>query len=124
MKIEATINSPYFFIDDKAGIIYLEGKSVMEDPYNFYNSIITELKSFIEKNEQDIIFKVQLDYFNTKSSLMIMQMFNILKEGYKKGYNMKIDWYYEEDDEDMYESGIDYKSIIKYPFNLILINKD
>ncbi|MBO7596417.1 MAG: SiaC family regulatory phosphoprotein [Bacteroidales bacterium] len=33
-----------------------------------------------------------------------------------------INWYYEEDDEDMLEAGEDYQSILKLPFKMVEIS--
>ncbi len=38
---------------------------------------------------------------------------------HKKGGTVEISWYYEEDDEDMFEAGEDYQSIINIPFKMI-----
>ncbi len=35
------------------------------------------------------------------------------------GNEIVINWYYEEDDEDMLEAGEDYQSIINVPFKMI-----
>ena len=37
----------------------------------------------------------------------------------KSGNEVAINWYYEEDDEDMLEAGEDYDAIIDLPFKLI-----
>jgi hypothetical protein len=34
---------------------------------------------------------------------------------------VEVNWYYEEDDEDMLEAGEDYESIIRVPFKMIEI---
>ena len=39
----------------------------------------------------------------------------------KKGNPVEINWYYEEDDEDMFEAGEDYQSIINLNFKMIEI---
>jgi hypothetical protein len=64
---------------------------------------------------------VQLEYFNTSSSKCILDVFKKL-EAINKGENdVLINWYYEEDDEDMLEAGEDYESIIRVPFKMIEI---
>jgi hypothetical protein len=48
-------------------------------------------------------------------------VFKKLEAIYKNKNDVKINWYYEEDDEDMLEAGEDYESIIRVPFNMIEI---
>ena len=40
-----------------------------------------------------------------------------------KGAEVLVNWYYEEDDEDMEEAGEDYQAIIKLPFNMIEVEE-
>ena len=37
--------------------------------------------------------------------------------------NIQINWFYEEDDEDMLEAGEDYESIIKVPFKMMPLSE-
>jgi len=62
---------------------------------------------------------VQLEYFNTSSSKCILDVFKKLEAIHKSGNEVIINWYYEEDDEDMLEAGEDYESIIRIPFKMI-----
>ena len=64
---------------------------------------------------------VQLEYFNTSSSKCILDVFKKLESIQKGKQEVIINWYYEEDDEDMLEAGEDYESIIRVPFKMIEI---
>ena len=61
---------------------------------------------------------VQLEYFNTSSSKCILDVFKKLEAIHKSKHEVIINWYYEEDDEDMLEAGEDYESIIRVPFEM------
>ncbi len=62
-----------------------------------------------------------MEYFNTSSSKCILDVFKKLENVFKKNNEegVTINWYYEEDDEDMLEAGEDYQSILKIPFKMI-----
>jgi hypothetical protein len=60
---------------------------------------------------------IKLEYFNTSSSKCILDVFKKLET--VKGTDMTINWFYEEDDEDMLEAGEDYQAIISIPFKMI-----
>ena len=51
----------------------------------------------------------------------ILDVFKKLEVLKKNSADVVINWYYEEDDEDMLEAGEDYESIIKVPFKMIQI---
>ena len=48
-------------------------------------------------------------------------MFKKLETIHKAKNEVEVNWYYEEDDEDMLEAGEDYESIIRVPFKMIEI---
>ena len=52
-----------------------------------------------------------------------MSKFKKLELIHKKGNPVEVNWYYEEDDEDMFEAGEDYQSIIRVPFKMIEIEE-
>ncbi|NLN30763.1 MAG: DUF1987 domain-containing protein, partial [Bacteroidales bacterium] len=71
----------------------------------------------LPKTEVDI----RLEYFNTSSSKCILDVFKKLEAIHKAKNEVIVNWYYEEDDEDMLEAGEDYESIIRVPFKMIEI---
>ena len=66
---------------------------------------------------------MQLEYFNTSSSKCILDVFKKLENLHNKSVaEVIINWYYEEDDEDMLEAGEDYQSILKLPFKMVEVS--
>jgi hypothetical protein len=53
-----------------------------------------------------------------------LDLFKKLESIHKGGKEVVINWYYEEDDEDMLEAGEDYQAIIKVPFKMIEIEEE
>ena len=43
----------------------------------------------------------------------------LLKEIMKAGNTLVINWFYQEDDEDMYEAGLGFSKMLRYPFNFV-----
>ena len=65
------------------------------------------------------IANFKFEYFNTSSSKCLFDIFrklNIVKES---GFDLSINWYYEEDDEDMLEAGEDYADLLGIEFNYV-----
>ena len=63
------------------------------------------------------------EYFNTSSSRSIIDIFRNLKKMNAEGLEVEINWFYEEEDEDMLESGEDYSELVSMPVNLIEIEE-
>jgi len=121
MNIEGTPKTPTITLNPESGIIEIKGRSIPENSIEFYKPIVDWLEDYAKAPKEKTVVNIQLEYFNTSSSKCILDVFKKL-ENLKKGKNdIVVNWYYEEDDEDMLEAGEDYESIIKVPFKMIEI---
>ncbi|MCW3786476.1 DUF1987 domain-containing protein [Plebeiibacterium sediminum] len=116
---EGTPKTPYVRLDGEKGIIEIKGRSIPENSIEFYKPLIDWLEEYSSDVNNDTAVNVQLEYFNTSSSKCILDIFKKLESIFKKGQKVEVNWYYEEDDEDMFEAGEDYQSIINIPFKMI-----
>ncbi|TCO05953.1 DUF1987 domain-containing protein [Natronoflexus pectinivorans] len=116
---EGSPKTPYVRLDGEKGLIEIKGRSIPENSVEFYKPLIDWLDSYGNQPFDSTSVNVQLEYFNTSSSKCILDIFKKLELIYKKGSKVHINWYYEEDDEDMFEAGEDYQSIINIPFTMI-----
>ncbi len=116
---EGTPKTPYVRLDGEKGIIEIKGRSIPENSIEFYKPLIDWLEEYGSSVDSETAVNVQLEYFNTSSSKCILDIFKKLEGIYKKGQPVEVNWYYEEDDEDMFEAGEDYQSIINIPFKMI-----
>ncbi|MDG5800107.1 DUF1987 domain-containing protein [Marinilabiliaceae bacterium ANBcel2] len=115
---EGSPKTPYVMLDGEKGLIEIKGRSIPENSVEFYKPLIDWLDTYGEDPKDTTTVNVQLEYFNTSSSKCILDIFKKLELIYKKGTKVQINWYYEEDDEDMFEAGEDYQSIINIPFSM------
>ncbi|HHU00915.1 MAG: DUF1987 domain-containing protein [Bacteroidota bacterium] len=116
---EGTPKTPYVKLDGEKGLIEIKGRSIPENSVEFYKPLIDWLDKYGNVPLEVTNVNIQLEYFNTSSSKCILDIFKKLELIYKKGSKVQINWYYEEDDEDMFEAGEDYQSIINIPFSMI-----
>ncbi len=116
---EGTPKTPYVKLDGEKGLVEIKGRSIPENSVEFYKPLIDWLDKYGNVPLEVTIVNIQLEYFNTSSSKCILDIFKKLELIYKKGSKVQINWYYEEDDEDMFEAGEDYQSIINIPFSMI-----
>jgi len=101
-----------------SGDFLIEGMSICEDYMIFYNPVFTWLEELKNNLPETITLKIKLDFFNTGSSIAFLTIFNILENIQKLGSKVKIVWYYNSNDEDCLQAGLDYESIINIPFSL------
>ena len=119
ISIEETKKTPGITLNKDAKIFELKGRSMPEDATEFYEPVILWLREYAENPHKDgLNLMVKLDYFNTTSSKMILEIFKII-EGLD---NHKILWHYFEDDEDMQDAGEDFQYIIGSVIELVKLN--
>jgi hypothetical protein len=108
-------------MNPETGLVEIKGRSIPENSIEFYKPVVDWLEEYASVPASKTIVNVQLEYFNTSSSKCILDVFKKLEVLKKNQNDVVINWYYEEDDEDMLEAGEDYESIIKVPFKMIQI---
>lgn len=121
IKIEGTPKTPTVEFDAATGKIEIKGRSIPENSIEFYKPLVDWLDQYAENPGSKTEVNIQLEYFNTSSSKCILDVFKKLEAVHKANKEVVINWYYEEDDEDMLEAGEDYQSILKIPFKMIEI---
>ena len=119
ISIEGTSKTPTVLFDSDQGVLELKGRSIPENSIEFYKPIVESLDEYASGPQALTQVNIQLEYFNTSSSKCILDLFKKLEGIHKGGKEVVINWYYEEDDEDMLEAGEDYQAIIKVPFKMI-----
>jgi hypothetical protein len=118
-SIEGTPKTPTVNLDPNSGKVEIKGRSIPENSIEFYKPIVDWLDSYAASPKSLTEVNIQLEYFNTSSSKCILDVFKKLEGIHKAGNDVVINWFYEEDDEDMLEAGEDYQSIIKIPFKMV-----
>lgn len=119
--IEKTVKTPYVNFDAQGGILKVIGRSIPENPEEFYSILFDWVNDYFKDPQNETLVNIQLEYINSGSSKFILDFFQLFQEYKAKGHNCKISWYYEEDDEAVLELGKHYQTIINVPFKLIEI---
>lgn len=117
--IESSSKTPKVVFDAEKGELLLEGRSIPENSLEFYIPLMEWLDAYSQEVNTDTIVHMKLEYFNTSSSKCILDFFRKLETISKRGNKISINWYYEEDDEDMMEAGEDYDAIVGLPFAIV-----
>ena len=130
IRIKETSSSPSVVFDFDNNIFEINGCSRPEDVVAFYgqlvdwladikNNITDELKEKTAKNP--MIFKLRFDYFNSSSAKYILDLVILIDAIFKNGLNVRIEWQYKKEDEDMLETGQEFTDLIKCPIDFIAI---
>jgi hypothetical protein len=101
------------------GRIFIIGRSIPENPGEFYRPIYDWINSYARVNGHKTTIELGFEYINTSSTKWV---YNIIKQiaGMKNlDKNVKIIWYYDRGDEDMCELGFILRSLVECPFYVV-----
>ena len=120
--LEATPKTPKLYFSKETGEFEISGRSIPENSIEFYKPIINWLDNYVEEPNHRTLLVIKLEYFNTSSSKCLVEILRRL-ESLDDQSIVRVKWCYEEEDEDMQESGEDFKEIIKVPIEMVLIRE-
>lgn len=119
IKIESQEDTPKIVFDPENNIFEISGRSLPEDASLFYEPIIEWLKEYAENPNENTDLHIKMNYFNTASSKLLLDILMIMEDMVEAGSSCNIKWFYDEEDEDMEEAGEEYSELIDVPFELV-----
>lgn len=122
INLEAKSDTPKIIFDPENDIFEISGRSLPEDATVFYDPIIEWLKNYARNPLSKTIIQFKLNYFNTASSKMLLDILLIFEDMKEDGKDVLVKWFYPIDDEDMQEAGEEYDEIVEVPFEHIEYN--
>lgn len=119
--IEETKYTPSIKLDFKKGLLELMGKSYPENTFEFYKPMMDWVEKYFDGNEQKkTVVNMEIIYFNSSSSKLFFDFFDLLEEAHNNGKDIEINWIYDEENESALEAGEDFKEdFVTLNFNLI-----
>jgi len=116
LQIEKTSNTPKVIFDPQSGVMRMEGRSIPENPGEFYKPLVLWLAEYFKSPQKKTTFEFKYEYINSGSSKSLLEMFRMIKEQHTAGNECIVKWYYEEDDESVQELGEHFQYTLKIPF--------
>jgi hypothetical protein len=116
--LENTHNTPAIRFILEEGRLQISGMSIPENATEFYAPVIKTLEHYLSSPFSPLQADIYLVNFNTGSAKCILDILYLLEDIHRIGHQVNVNWYYEENDEEMEATGKGYKDILKLPFNL------
>ncbi len=111
--------TPEVVFNHENGLLEITGSSYPENAFEFFQPLKDWVRGYIAEIGSDITLNLKLDYLNSSSTKFLLDLL-VLLEGYSRDrHQVEINWYYEEDDEDLLEIGQEFAEDCEIPFNLI-----
>lgn len=121
LSIEATECTPMISGDPTQNTVTIQGTSYPENTSAFYTPIFEWFQEYFGQLEEGTVtVNIEIVYFNSGSSKVLLDFFDLLDEAAFRGIEIQINWIYEEDDEDMLEYGEEFlEDFRRLSFNFV-----
>jgi hypothetical protein len=123
LTIEPTKVTPFVQLDASRGILDFKGRSSPSASLEFYYPIMSNIDRVFTEGLNALTANFAFEYFNTSSSKCLFDILKRLAHFQQNGMKVEVNWYYEEEDEDMRETGEDYEDVLGLTFNYIALDQ-
>lgn len=113
INLEGTEDTPKIILNKTDEIYEISGRSLPEDSAEFFQPILNWIDEYAQDPNSSMNFVFKLEYFNTASSKLILDVLSKLEEL----PGIKITWFFHDDDEDMEEAGKEFSELVDIPFD-------
>jgi SiaC family regulatory phosphoprotein len=121
-KISPSRSTPEVILDPK-GTIKLTGRLIPENAEDFFNPIEEWINEYFKNPAEITSVEISLEYINSVGSKYLLDLIRKITHIHLKRNTSKfiINWYYEDVDENMLETGTSFSLYLDVPFNFIKI---
>ena len=114
--IEQTASTLGVRFDAQASALAMFGESYPENALKFFTPVAAWLKKFLHSRSPGDKVRVDLDiiYFNSSTSKVLMNIFDMLEEAARKRILVKIVWKHHEENEISQECGEEFAEELEY----------
>jgi hypothetical protein len=110
LHIEATKYTPAITLDAQKGFLSFSGKSYPENTFDFYQPTLEWVTAyFAQENLEKTVLEMDIIYFNSSSSKLFFDLFDIFEEAHESGKEIIVRWLYDVENENALEAGEDFK---------------
>lgn len=100
LTIDATKSTPGIYFDQENNVLQIRGESYPENTSEFYEPLFKWLDMRLDElHEERFTVDIELIYFNSSSSKILMNLFERLEEYAERAKNIAVNWIYDKKDE-------------------------
>lgn len=110
ITIEATKSTPFVRIDPATNRVQIKGESYPENAAKFYGPILSSINECLNSSEPSrITIDIHLVYFNSSSSKVLFNLFELTEKAVSEGRDIVINWCYHPENETVFEAGGEFQ---------------
>jgi len=107
--IEAAKSFPYIHFDPAENTLEIRGESYPENAAKAYAPMFAWLEEYLQGLQDEVVrVDFEITYFNSSSSKILMNFFDMLENAAQDGKKIVVNWHYHEDNETALECGEEF----------------
>ena len=114
--LPATASTPLINLDSERGILEISGESYPENSFEFYAPIKKWIREYLPIATAKVHVNINLIYLNTSSTRCLIEILDDLDDAFKKGKDVQVTWFYDEENDRAAETAEEFKEDITLPF--------
>ena len=118
IHILPTTNTPEFIFNPDGSII-IRGRGFYNDKSEISDKIINWIEAYLKKPAEVTKVTLAFEYLNSFSTTILVSILRNLKRVVLHSKRLEVQWYYEEDDEDIFERGQFISETFEIPIEFI-----
>lgn len=108
--IEATKYTPYIQFNSEKNLLEISGETYPENTAEFYAPVFKWLDQYLSQlSDEAVTVNLEINYFNSSSSKVLMDMFDKFEEVIKTGKQIDLNWIYDKENESALEYGEEFQ---------------
>lgn len=117
--LEKTKQTPEIVCNYELGRISVVGRSLPENVKEAYSTLNKWVTEYTKTPKDDTIIDFDVEYVNSSSNRFFFSVLKSMEDLKQSGKSVTVNWYYDEDDDDILNLGNDYSGILQVKFNII-----
>ncbi len=114
-------STPYLSFEPDTGLFEIRGSSFPSNAVKFYEPVIEWIKAYCEEPSDRTELHFEMDYFNSSSGKLLLEMLHILSRLHQRGNEILIKWHHTDEDDDMLFAGQEFAKLSNLTFEFILV---
>ena len=109
LTIAKTEYTPEIKMDADTNFISIIGDSFPENTYDFYKPVMNWMEEYFSLAlDNPTTINMEINYFNSSSSQLFFDFFDLLEAAVNDGKNIEVNWVYTPKNESAHEAGEDF----------------
>lgn len=116
LHIPGSQSTPHVTANFVQGRLFMGGDSYPENSFEFFTPVIHWIEKFLSNQSAPLCLELGLVYMNTSSVKAMMDIFDLLESAHGKGRAVRVDWFYDAQNERVKELAEEFREDYTFPF--------